>query len=148
MFTLQIKYDDVLAKIRDEISRVADKAYDDEGNSLYDGIVVTSSDEATLTAMISDSINSFVRRVSDIVSGMENSADGTGISIDVPDFDTNFGGAVSSEFERHIVLNVCAAWLQERYSERSEEYVARGQVAADKTVALLKTRKKPGITRQ
>ena len=49
MFTLQIKYDDVLAKIRDEISRVADKAYDDEGNSLYDGIVVTSSDEATLT---------------------------------------------------------------------------------------------------
>lgn len=148
MFTLQIKYDDVLAKIRDEISRVADKAYDDEGNSLYDGIVVTSSDEATLTAMISDSINSFVRRVLDIVSGMENSADGTGISLDVPDFDTNFEGAVSSEFERHIVLNVCAAWLQERYSERSEEYVARGQVAADKTVALLKTRKKPGITRQ
>ncbi len=147
MVTLNIKYDDVLAKIRDEISHVADKAYDDEGNSLYDGIVVSSSDEATLTAMISDSINSFVRRVSDIVSGI-NSADGTGISLDVPDFDTNFGGAVSSEFERHIVLNVCAAWLQERYSERSEEYVARGQVAADKTVALLKTRKKPGITRQ
>lgn len=149
MVTLKIKYDDVLAKISDEISRVADKAYDDEGNSLYDGIVVTSSDKETLTAMISDSINSFVRRVSDIVSGMENSAAEIGISLDVPDFDTsNFGGAVSDEFERHIVLNVCAAWLQERYSERSEEYVARGQVAADKTVALLKTRKKPGITRQ
>lgn len=149
MFTLKFKYNDVIAKIRDEISRVADRAYDSEGNSLYDGIVVTSSDGASLAAMVSDAVNSFVRRVTDIVSGMKSTDEETEISLDVPDFDPDsFGKAASDEFERHIVLNVCAAWLQERYSERSEEYTARGQVAADKAVVLLKTRKKPSIERQ
>ena len=50
---------------------------------------------------------------------------------------------VEDEITRYIVLNVCAAWFQERWSAKAEEYAARGQVAMDKAVTMLKTIKSP-----
>ncbi len=186
---LKIDRDKSIEGAEREISRIADGAYDDEGNSLYDGIIVTSRDAATIEGMFSDALSALVKRLSDVISypdgtdgtdgdtttcgwvqwetepGAEEAEPGTEESepdteetepdeniiilpLDLPDFDENHHGMVEAETGRFISMNIVAAWCQERYSKKVEEYAQRGQVAMDKAVALLKTRKKPTIKRK
>ncbi len=169
---LKIDRDKAIEGAEREISRIADGAYDDEGNSLYDGIIVTSRDAATIEGMFSDALSALVKRLSDVISypdgtdaeetGESSGEDTAGtaaeedaandgvitLSLDLPDFDENHQGMVEAETGRFISMNIVAAWCQERYSKKVEEYAQRGQVAMDKAVALLKTRKKPTIKRK
>lgn len=136
---------DILPLIREEITRVATSAYDDGGSSLYDAIVPKSRDEATLNRMYDDAVSALLTRTSDICVYSKD-GDEDVLSFQVLDTDPDTLPLAAQEIGRFITLNVVGAWLQERYTARSEEYVARGQAALDKAVKILKTRRRPART--
>lgn len=148
-----IDRDGLFPLIDEEVSRVANEAYSEDGASLYDGIIITSADHRTIERLEDDAINSLIERTSDICKpvpgGFREAEDTTLIqvlprlSFEVPDFDEDFADVTVEEITRYIVLNVCAAWFQSRCSGKVEEYASRGQVAMDKAVTLLKTIKAP-----
>lgn len=153
----------ILDEAKREIFRVADSAYDNEGNSLYDGIITTSRDETTLGQMFSDACTAYTKRIADVVSSdwtqvttttkgedgkeVTTATDEYSLKTDTPDEDTNFADTITSETARYISLNIAAAWFQEKYADKAAEYTARAQAAMDKAVSLLKTRKRHTITR-
>lgn len=149
----QIDYTGLFELVNEEVSRIANEAYDQDGNSLYDGIRITSADVDIITRLERDAVNALIKRTQDIctpVSGRTYEAeDGTPVvelpklEFDVPDFDLFFEEAVNDEITRYITLNVVAAWSQSRCPAKVEEYTNRGQVAMDKAVHLLKAIKAP-----
>ena len=50
----------------EEVSKVADAAYAEDGTSLYDSIVLTEKDRATMERFMDDAISALVRRAFDI----------------------------------------------------------------------------------
>lgn len=177
---LNIDRDGAIERAEREIARIADAAYDGDGNSLYDGIIVTSRDAAAIETMFEDALSALIKRLSDVLvhkpesdavipedeeSSVPSTEEETGtgeetdgedsvkanvrtLSLDLPDFDEIHSGTVAAETGRYISLNIVAAWCQEKYADKAEEYAQRGQAAMDKAVALLKARKKPAITRK
>ena len=130
--------------IDEEVSRVASETYADDGTPLYDNIIITANDKDTITRLEDDAINALVKRTYDICTLLpETETDNAELVFYVPGFDTSMEDATSREITRYIVLNTCAAWFQSRCTGRVEEYTARGQVAQDKAVTLLKSIKAP-----
>lgn len=143
----EIKRNDIRDAVDAEVSKVADKEYDDDGNSGYDGVIFSSSDFAMLDEFIEDAEIAFQKRLAD-VSQLSLGVDaGDRFTFQLPDFDESQSAAAEISLKRFIVLNVCAAWFQHALPGRAEEYAARGQVAMDKAVAILLHRDSPKITR-
>lgn len=148
-----INYNELFDLISEEVSRIANEAYDQDGNSLYDGIRLTSADIDTVRRMERDAVNALVKRTEDICTpipgGNTEAEDGTitavlpSLEFYVPDFDLFFEDAVSEEITRYITLDTVAAWCRSRCPAKVEEYAGRGQAAMDKAVALLKAIKAP-----
>ena len=148
-----INYNELFDLVDEEVSRIANEAYDQDENALYDGIIITSADHNTVRRLERDAINTLVKRTEDICTPMPGAetkaADGTvkttlpALEFDVPDFDLFFEDAVSEEITRYITLNTVAAWCQSRCPTKVDEYANRGQVAIDKAVSLLKAIKAP-----
>lgn len=124
--------------IEEEVSRVANESYTDDGDSMYDVIRLTSLDNATIVRLEDDAIDALVKRTIDICT-----YNGSVLYFDVPDFDTYLESATTREITRYIVLNTCAAWFQSRMPGKVDEYANRGQVAMDKAVTYLKSIKAP-----
>lgn len=143
-----IDYTELSELVKEEVSRIANEAYDQDGNSLYDGIRITSADTDTILRLERDAVNALVKRTQDICTptpGGETALISVlpRLEFDVPDFDAFFEDAVNEEITRYITLNTVAAWCQSRCTAKVEEYTNRGQVAMDKAVALLKAIKAP-----
>lgn len=130
--------------IDEEISRVAAMEYSDNGDALYDAIVLHSNDKDEIKRLQGDAINTLVKRNYDIITIVPNNAQGLpGLQFNVPDLDASTEGIIRDEITRYIVLNVCAAWFQARAKGKVEEFANRGQVALDKASVMLHTRKAP-----
>ena len=131
-------------KIDEEISRVAANEYTDGGDPMYDHIVLHSNDRGEISRLQGDAVNTLVKRNYDIITIVPNNSQGLpGLQFNVPDLDTTTEDIIRDEITRYIVLNTCAAWFQARAKDKVEEYTNRGQVALDKAVAMLHTRKAP-----
>lgn len=149
----EINYIELGNLIGEEVSHIANEAYDQDGNSLYDGIRIISADTATVNRLMRDAITALVKRTEDICTpfpeGTETDEFGREtktlprLEFDVPDFDFFFEDAVNDEITRYITLNAIAVWCQSRYPAKVEEYANRGQAAMDKAVGLLKAIKAP-----
>lgn len=138
---------DILPLITREITRVASSAYDDGGNALYDSIVPKSGDRFTINRMYDDAVSALITRTADICVYTKDEESGEDVlSFNVLDIQPDTLPLAAAEIERFIVLNVCGAWLQEKYTPRSEEFIMRGQAALDKAVRILKQRKRPKRT--
>ncbi len=148
-----IDYTELFDLINEEVSRIAGEAYDQDGNSLYDGIRITSADLDTISRLERDAVNALVLRTEDICTpvpgGIREAEDGTEVVIlpslefYVPDFDLFFDEAVTDEITRYITLSTVAAWCRSRCVEKVDEYEARGRQAMDRAVSLLKAIKAP-----
>ena len=125
--------------VDEEVSRVANETYSEDGTSLYDTIVITENDKPTIGRMMDDAVNTFVKRAQDIVRYEK----GKLTFIRIPDFDESLTAPTEQEITRYIVLNTCAAWFQSRNRDKVEEFTLRGQTAMDKAIAYLKTIKHP-----
>lgn len=148
-FVYTIDRERLFPLIEEEVSRVADETYADDGSSLYDAIIITSNDLNTIHRLEDDAVNTLIRRVQDICTytaereGIDEEGEDVilpaEMEFDVPDFDEHLEEVTDAEITRYIVLNTCAAWFQSRCTSKVEEYTLRGQVAMDKAVEYLKT---------
>lgn len=145
-----IDKESLYALVDEEVSKVADDAYSEGGQSLYDSIVLTQKDKTTVERFMDDAADQLASRAFDICKyqvevAVENN-EPTGrkqLYFYAPDFDSSMEDAVKDELGRYIVLFVCASLFQQRRASLVESYAARAQAAADKAVTLLKSRKDP-----
>ena len=130
--------------IDQEVSRVANETYADDGTSLYDNIIVTSNDRTAIERLENDAIDSFVKRTFDICTPVyDNGETESGLAFDVPGFDAAMGPATEREITRYIVFSTCAGWFRSRCVSRVEEFSALAKEAMDKAVTFLKSIKAP-----
>ena len=125
----------------DEVTRVAARAYSQQGESLYDGIIITSGSIPQVEKLEDEAISSLVRRTSSICS----QANGNPLSItfDIPDFPTTSQATATTTLNRFLTLAVCAEWFKARYATEYESYLKKAADTLDKAVAILKTRQAP-----
>lgn len=126
--------------IDEEVSKVADEAYADSGSSLYDSIILTGKDAATVNRHIDDAVDALVARAGDIAKRATVN-DTPAIKFYVPDMETGNQTMASNEITRYIVLSVCAAIFAQRRPIVLQEYATRAQAAMDRAIVILKTRK-------
>lgn len=118
--------------IEREVSRVASSAYAEDGTPLYDAIVIKSRDKDTVNEMIDDAATAMLTRLSDIAtysSGL--------FEFDVPEQRTHDINTIGKVVERFVVMNVCSAWMIQKYTQKAEEFGARSTDALNKVERLL-----------
>lgn len=132
MKSYYINKNKMLPLIEREVSRVAASAFGEDGTPLYDAIRITSRDEDTLKDMIDDAMTAMLTRLSDIAtlsSGM--------FEFDIPEERTHDITTIGKVVDRFIVINVCSAWMLQKYPVKAEEYGARSTDAIEKIERLL-----------
>lgn len=122
----------ILPSIMEEVSRVASSAYDENGNSFYDSIAITSRDLNTINGLIEDAVATLLARFSSIAY-----TDGGTIFFDIPEKRTHNMSIISPVLDRYVAMYVCSAWFQQKHKERAEEYATRATDAIDKAEKLL-----------
>lgn len=122
--------------IDEEVSRVADKAYGEDGASLYDSVVLTSRDKNLVNGFIDDAVSAIALRAFDICRCSDSK-----LEFFVPDFDASMETVVKREIDRFISMYACSSVLRQRDASVENEYTERMQAALDKAVQLLKSRK-------
>ena len=135
------------------VSREAGIAYDDAGDSLYDGIIIGAADRPAVVRAIADAVSALVERTRDICTVRDGyiREDEMGVLIEhpaalsfsVPDFDTDNEALVAGEVSGYISLSAAASWFAGHHPSKAEEYALRSQRAMDRAVTLLKTIKTP-----
>lgn len=132
MKSYYINKNKILPLIEREISRAAASAFGEDGTPLYDAIRITSRDEETLKDMIDDAMTAMLTKLSDIAtlsSGM--------FEFDIPEERTHDITTIGKAIDRFIVMNVCSAWMIQKYVAKAEEYGARSTDALNKIERLL-----------
>lgn len=145
-----IRYDineeDLYSKIEEEVSMVASRAYGENGEPLYDGISLKSRNKPEIYRAIEDAVIALVKRLR-VVAVYHDEAQGPrakirrAIAFHLPDVESGHETITKDEITRYVVLSACAAWFQESYPDKVEEYSGRSVVSLDKVVSLALTRK-------
>lgn len=108
---MEIKYQitDLLDFIKEDISRLAGRSYSEDGSSLYDGMKVTSRDEAVLLRMLEDR-DAQLRE--NIAFCLENSAAESGsLTYNVIDNEVNgFAASLKALLRRYLVDGTLLDW--------------------------------------
>lgn len=156
---ISIKKADLVSTIKDEVSRIADKAYDERGNSLYDGVVIYSNDEDTIDTLLSESERAVRIRLADIIKPQEatttedtTTEDATeetiAMEFDIPDCDPALVKLAQADICRYLTLSVCASWFNGHLADKAENFSEHALAALERAATELKTRKKPTIERK
>ena len=146
MFYYIIDNTSLLDVVDEEVSRVADYAYAEDGTSLYDHVVITERDALALDRMIHDAVASVVARFRDVCaySPTSGSTPQMRLAFYVPDFDEDANGDIAEdELSKYIAYSVTAQFLAQRHPASVPEYTERANAALQKAVITLKTRKAP-----
>lgn len=122
----------ILPLIEKEIARVAAAAFSEDGVPLYDGIINTSRDTDTLKEMIDDAKTALVTRFSDVATMTSDL-----LEFDIPEERTHDIMTIGNVIDRFVVMNVCSAWMLQKYVPKAEEYGARSTDAINKIERLL-----------
>lgn len=129
-------------RVYEEVSRVADEAYSEDGTSLYDSVILTERDRDKVDRLLDDAVNAFVRRTYDICKkATVDSA--PNLQFYVPDFDTTMASTALQEITNYLALYAATEVFKSRRAGVVPEYAERVQAAMDRAVVLLKSRKAP-----
>lgn len=132
----------VLALVTEEVSRVADESFAENGESLYDSVILTSKDADTIERFFADACHELIRRTFDICESF-SLTDDFWINYYIPDFDETNSEVTREELERYLSLQICASLFKSRRALAVPEYSERAAKAMDTAVTLLKSRKTP-----
>lgn len=128
----------IYSQVDREVSRVAASAFGEDGSSLYDAIVLTSRDKDTIYEMIDDAASALLTRLSDIATYCAGV-----FQFFVTDERSHNTMVIGNAIDRFIVMNICSAWMQQRYSPKADEYGARSSDALEKADRLLREKHPP-----
>lgn len=147
MLYYTVKYSDLTDGIREEVSRVADAAYSNEGEPLYDQVVITARDYDAVRRLIGDSLSVIVTRMSDVClysPVTEGNTVTMRLAFYLPDYPYNtLEQEAEDELSRFIILFSTAQYLSQKHPESVQGYTERAQASLVKAVSLLKTRQAP-----
>ena len=148
--TYNIDNDRLYRLVDEEVSKVADEAYDEDGTSLYDAVRLTDRDRSTIEKFFDDAFSEFAQRAFDVVQYVPVD-DGQGgqhsdLRFYVPDFDSSMETTFFKEMDRYVSLYACAALFRQRRPLLADEYSERWKAAMEKAVRILKSRKNPSIS--
>ena len=132
MKSYYINKNKMLPQIEKEVSRVAASAFAEDGTPLYDAIVIKSRDTDTVKDMIEDAATAMLTRLADIAtysSGL--------FEFDIPEERTHDITTIGKVVDKFIVMNVCSAWMIQKYPLKAEGYGARSTDALNKVESLL-----------
>lgn len=138
MKSYYINKNKMLPQIEKEVSRVAASAFAEDGTPLYDAIVIKSRDTDTVKDMIEDAATAMLTRLADIAtysSGL--------FEFDIPEGRTHDIATIGKVVDKFIVMNVCSAWMIQKYPLKAEEYGARSTDALNKVERLLQEKLPP-----
>ena len=137
--TYNIDIDNTLYGLVDaEISQVADAAYNEAGESLYDSIVLTDKDADTVEGFIDDAAGRLARATVDIATPAAGS-----ITFSVPDMPTALETPVATEITNYLTWFAVAGILQSRRPSEAPQYAERAAAAMDNAIAMLRKRTAP-----
>lgn len=134
---ISISTSTIKALIAEEVSIAADQAYSSDGTSLYDSVVLSTRDDATVGRLIKDAIAQLGRRETDICTYTDST-----ITFNVPDA-ASTSAIITAEINRYVTLHACATLFQSRRAEMVPDYARRTQEAMDNVDALVRTRTAP-----
>ena len=134
-----ISKDTILNTVKDITSRVAAQAYSEDGQSLYDGIVITSGDAPQLDRFLEEGINSIISRVADICTRTTTQSTDK-LVFDVPDIPSEAAAITPSLLNSYLAYFVSAKWFSVRSANDFEEYDKRATSALEAAVTQLKKR--------
>lgn len=142
MVVFTINRGNVLEGVREEVSRVAASAYDGEGQSLYDAIMVYERDESTLQRLFDDALSHLTDRSRDILNQYTKTSDTVRVlEYYLPDFSDGLMDMVTADIQRYMTQHITAQWLIEKQYKRAEDFVAHANAVLDETIEHLKIRK-------
>lgn len=131
----------LLPKIDELISQVADQAYSEDGQSLYDSIILTEKDADIVKALISDAANTLAGNASDICT-RETGVSSDKLVFNIPDHPSEQETATTNAISGFIALSVCMNIFRSRYPAQVPVFEAQAQAALQKTLTLLRKRTK------
>ena len=142
-----ITHEVLIELVKEEVSRIADRAYAEDGTSLYDAIRIIDKDSATIKRMIADASSVIFERFRDYIVAPTS---GTAVPSEtfnfyLPDMAEEQEPVAKAELKRFLSLQIVAMWLKERYAQEYESYLERATTALDKAARALFTRER--ITR-
>ncbi len=138
--TYTIDYNALYEKVDELVSQVADHEYDEEGNSLFDGLVIHSNEKPRIIAFIDAGLNTLVQRLGGIADiDNENNL----IVLDHPDFNEAMTQNVTAAINQYLVNYACAYWFDRVNKDKVEQFLNIAKGAIDNAAVLAKTRKKP-----
>lgn len=131
------------ALIDEEVSKVADEAYSDNGVSLYDSVVLTEKDSGMVYRLIDEAVDGLASRLYDVCKFSTDTHGNSQLVFYLPDFDDTMENAARSEITHFIVYSVCTEIFKSRRAQSVPDYEARAAASIGKAVSLLKSRKSP-----
>lgn len=127
---------EILTLAYEELSGIAQRAYAEDGTSLYDGIVPHSGDVARMCLMVDEATGLLMERLRLVLDsydvkpnaaffapaeeGDEVRGDLHRIFVSTPDLPGD--GTVAMDVRRYLVLYLVAQFTRERYKTVAEEY--------------------------
>ena len=145
MLYYAVIYNSLLDAVDEEVSRVADAAYSDAGESLYDQIIITERDTNVLYNMVDGAVTAIVNRCADVCTYAPTSGSSPimRLAFYLPDFGAVSWSVVEDELSKFIVYSTVAQFLTQRHPASSPEYNERAMAALAKAASLMKIRKAP-----
>lgn len=138
-----ITHDSLLELVKEEVSRVADLAYGEDGTPLYDAIAIYDRDESSIKKMIADASSVVYERFRDYITSPTSATSSSEVfNFYLPDMETSQKAVAENELGRFLSLFIVSLWFQERYVSAYEKYSARATEALDKAERALFTRKR------
>lgn len=133
------------ALIDEEVSKVADEAYGENGVSLYDFVVLTDKDQGLVYRFIDDAARTLASSCIDISKVQEpaTSSASRKLIFNVPDFDTDMEETAGVYITRFIVLFACVEIFKSRRAQSVPEYTDRMQAALGDFLRTIRTRLAP-----
>ena len=134
------------ASIELEVSKVAARTTDKNGQSAYDLYKIYKSDKTLVENAISDAVKNILAAFPDIATYQSGSAQANDkVLFDIPDFNSSNEDQANETIGRFIVAHSTAAWFESRLPEVAKSY-AEQSIADMKIFSNLVRQRKP-ITR-
>lgn len=135
--------DALFSLIDEEVSYAADEAYDENGSSLYDAIVLTKKDKRLVSKYIDDALSAIVKRMWDICKykvTTSNNVVSTYLVFNLPDIPRENETLFRAEIGRVISLYAITEIYKSRRPALLAEYQARTAESLEKANLIARTR--------
>ena len=135
--------DALYSLIDEEVSYAADEAYDENGSSLYDAIVLTKKDKRLVSKYIDDALSAIVKRMWDICKykvTTSNNVVNTYLVFNLPDIPTENETLFRAEIGRVISLYAITEIYKSRRPALLAEYQARTAESLEKANLIARMR--------